>query len=326
MEQGTEQYPSLWRAPEPEPTYEPPQSPIREDRGIFKRLGGGIVALGALLAKLKVLFLLLPKAKILTTAGTMLVSLAAYAWLFGWWFGLGFVLLLFVHEMGHAIQLRREGVKAGWPIFIPLLGAYIGMKEMPKDAGAEARVGLAGPVLGTIGCLVPLALYAITGSDIFRALAFIGFFLNLFNLVPILPLDGGRAMAAVSPAFWGVGFALMVVAAILFPEPDHPHHRPARRPGDLAALQDTQVARDAGLPQGEPRHSPGRGRGLHLARAAARGGHSLHPLRAHVQLKLSFGISSRPISSIDSRSSCSRCWSITRSTPASSSASKRSAT
>ncbi len=219
MEQGTEQYPSLWRAPEPEPTYEPPQSPIREDRGIFKRLGGGIVALGALLAKLKVLFLLLPKAKILTTAGTMLVSLAAYAWLFGWWFGLGFVLLLFVHEMGHAIQLRREGVKAGWPIFIPLLGAYIGMKEMPKDAGAEARVGLAGPVLGTIGCLVPLALYAITGSDIFRALAFIGFFLNLFNLVPILPLDGGRAMAAVSPAFWGVGFALMVVAAILFPSP-----------------------------------------------------------------------------------------------------------
>ncbi len=149
----------------------------------------------------------------------MLVSLAAYAWLFGWWFGLGFVLLLFVHEMGHAIQLRREGVKAGWPIFIPLLGAYIGMKEMPKDAGAEARVGLAGPVLGTIGCLVPLALYAVTGSDIFRALAFIGFFLNLFNLVPILPLDGGRAMAAVSPAFWGVGFALMVVAAILFPSP-----------------------------------------------------------------------------------------------------------
>lgn len=219
MEQGTEQYPPLWRAPEPEPTYEPPQSPIREDRGIFKRIGGGIVGLGVLLAKLKVLLVLLPKAKILTTAGSMLVSLAAYAWIFGWWFGLGFVLLLFVHEMGHAIQLRREGVKAGWPIFIPLLGAYIGMKEMPKDAGAEARVGLAGPILGSIGCLIPLALYAVTGSDIFRALAFIGFFLNLFNLVPILPLDGGRAMAAVSPAFWGVGFALMVVAAILFPSP-----------------------------------------------------------------------------------------------------------
>jgi Zn-dependent protease len=215
-----EQSEPLWRVPaEPEPTYEPPQSPIREDRGIFKRIGGGIVGLGLLLAKLKVLLVLLPKAKLLTTAGSMVVSLAAYAWFFGWWFGVGFVLLLFVHEMGHAIQLRREGVKAGWPVFIPGLGAYIAMKEMPKDAGAEARVGLAGPILGSIGSLVPLLLWHLTGDDIFRALAFIGFFLNLFNLVPILPLDGGRAMAAVSPVFWGVGLALIVVAAVLFPSP-----------------------------------------------------------------------------------------------------------
>jgi len=229
MEQGTEQYPTLWRTPDPAPQpepeyqYEPPQSPIREDRGLFKRIGGGIVALGVLLAKLgaqaKWLLLLLPKMKILTTAGTMLVSTAAYAWLFGWSFGIGFVLLLLVHELGHAIQLRREGVRAGWPIFLPFLGAFIGMKEMPKDAGAEARVGLAGPVLGSIGCLVPLGLWALTGDDLFRALAYIGFFLNLLNLVPILPLDGGRAMAAVSPAFWAVGMALIVAATILFPSP-----------------------------------------------------------------------------------------------------------
>jgi Zn-dependent protease len=229
MEQGTEQYPSLWRtsdpAPQPEPeyTYEPPQSPIREDKGLLKRIGGGIVALGVLLAKLgaqlKWLLLLLPKMKILTTAGTMLVSTAAYAWLFGWQFGIGFVLLILVHEMGHAIQLRREGVEAGWPVFIPLLGAYIGMKEMPKDAAAEARVGLAGPVLGSIGCLVPLALYAATGNDLFRALAYIGFFLNLFNLIPISPLDGGRAMAAVSPVMWLLGLGLIVAATILFPSP-----------------------------------------------------------------------------------------------------------
>src|SRR6185437_6357724 len=148
-----------------------------------------------------------------------LVSTAAYAWLFGWQFGIGFVLLILVHEMGHAIQLRREGVEAGWPVFIPFLGAYIGMKEMPKDAAAEARVGLAGPVLGSIGCLVPLALYAATGNDLFRALAYIGFFLNLFNLLPILPLDGGRAMAAVSPIFWALGMALIVAATILFPSP-----------------------------------------------------------------------------------------------------------
>src|SRR5881227_113926 len=216
MEQGTEQYPSLWRtpdpAPEPEPEYqyEPPPSPVREDKGLLKRIGGGIVALGLLLAKLgaklKFLLVLLPKMKILTTAGTMLVSVAAYALLWGWQFGIGFVLLLLVHELGHAIQLRREGVESGWPVFIPFLGAYIGMKEMPKDAAAEARVGLAGPVLGSIGALVPLAIFLVTGSDLFRALAFLGFFINLFNLLPVLPLDGGRAMAALSPWMWAFGF------------------------------------------------------------------------------------------------------------------------
>src|SRR5919198_546196 len=230
MEQGTEQYPSLWRTPDPAsqpepeyPTYEEPQSPVREDKGLLKRIGGGIVAIGLLLAKLgaklKFLLILLPKMKILTTAGTMLVSIAAYAWLWGWQFGIGFALLLLVHELGHAIQLKREGVEAGWPVFIPFLGAYIGMKEMPKDAGAEARVGLAGPVLGSIGCLVPPPPYAATGNNLFRALAFIGFFLNLFNLIPVLPLDGGRAMAAVSPWVWVIGLAVFIALAVFFPSP-----------------------------------------------------------------------------------------------------------
>jgi Zn-dependent protease len=221
MEQTSEELP-IWRPAEPDPSYEPP-SPVREDRGIFKRIGAGIAALGALIAKLgaqlKVLLLLLPKAKLFTTAGTMLVSVGAYALLWGWQFGLGFVLLLLVHETGHAIQLRREGMKATMPVFIPFLGAYIGMKEMPKNAAVEARVGLAGPVLGSIGCLVPLALYAATGNNLFRALAFIGFFLNLFNLLPIVPLDGGRAMAAISPVVWLIGFAGLVAAAIFFPNP-----------------------------------------------------------------------------------------------------------
>jgi len=221
MEQTREELP-LWRPAEPDPTYEPP-SPIKEDRGLFKRIGAGIVALGALIAKLgaqlKFLLLLLPKIKLFTTAGTMLVSVGAYALLWGWQFGLGFVLLLLVHETGHAIQLRREGMKATAPVFIPFLGAYIGMKEMPKNAAVEARVGLAGPVLGSIGCLVPLALYAATGNNLFRALAFIGFFLNLFNLLPIVPLDGGRAMAAISPKVWILGFAGLVAGAVFFPNP-----------------------------------------------------------------------------------------------------------
>ncbi len=112
----------------------------------------------------------------------MLVSIGAYALIWGWQFAVGIVLLLFVHEMGHVIQLRREGVPASAPLFIPFVGAVVGMKRLPDDAAAEARVGLAGPILGSIGCLIPLGLYAATGNHFFQALAFTGFFLNLFNL------------------------------------------------------------------------------------------------------------------------------------------------
>jgi Zn-dependent protease len=93
------------------------------------------------------------------------------------------------------------------------------MKRLPDDAAAEARVGLAGPVLGSIACLIPLALYAATGNHLFQALAFTGFFLNLFNLAPVLPLDGGRAMAALSPWMWLAGFGLLLGVGIAYPNP-----------------------------------------------------------------------------------------------------------
>jgi Zn-dependent protease len=93
------------------------------------------------------------------------------------------------------------------------------MKQAPKDAAVEARVGLAGPILGSLGCLVPLGLYEATGNNLFRALAFTGFFLNLINLLPVLPLDGGRAMAALSPAMWLVGFVLLVGTMFVYPTP-----------------------------------------------------------------------------------------------------------
>src|SRR3954464_15021968 len=201
----------------------PPPAPEPERQSPLKRFGGAIAGALAVIAslagKLKALLLLLPKLKLLTTSGSMLVSIGAYALIWGWQFAVGFVLLLFVHEMGHVIQLRREGVPASAPLFIPFLGAFVGMKKMPEDAAAEARVGLAGPVLGSIACLVPLGIYAATGSELFRALAFTGFFLNLFNLLPVVPLDGGRAMAALSPWMWLVGFALLVAATIAFPNP-----------------------------------------------------------------------------------------------------------
>jgi Zn-dependent protease len=149
----------------------------------------------------------------------MLVSVAAYALIWGWSFAVGFVLLLFVHEMGHVVQLRREGIKASAPLFIPFMGAFVGMKQLPQNAAAEARVGLAGPVLGSLACLVPVAIWQATGNEFWAALAFTGFLINLFNLLPVLPLDGGRAMAALSPWVWVIGFAALVAATILFPSP-----------------------------------------------------------------------------------------------------------
>jgi Zn-dependent protease len=189
----------------------------------LKRGGGIAVGAGLLLAKLgakaKVLLFALPKLKLFSTSASMLVSIAAYQLIFGWAFAVGFVLLLLLHELGHVIQLRREGVEASAPMFIPFLGAVIAAKSLGKDAAAEARVGLAGPILGSIATLVPLAIWLATGEEFWRALAYIGFFLNLLNLLPVLPLDGGRAMAAVSPWVWFAGFVALVALTVFFPNP-----------------------------------------------------------------------------------------------------------
>jgi Zn-dependent protease len=188
---------------------------------IRRRLGAIVAGAVALIAKffaaIKGLLLLIPKLKLLTTSGTALISVLAYSLFFGWWFAVGFVALIFVHEMGHVYQLRREGVPASAPMFIPFLGAAVMMKAMPKDALSEARVGLAGPVLGTVGAAVCFAIAEATNSDFFRALAYIGFLINLFNLLPVVPLDGGRAMAAMAPWMWFVGFGVMVVLDLLIP-------------------------------------------------------------------------------------------------------------
>jgi Zn-dependent protease len=147
------------------------------------------------------------------------LSVVAYATIWGFPFALGFVVLLLVHEMGHVIALRREGIKASAPMFIPFLGAVISARSLGDNAVAEARVGLAGPILGSIGAAACILIWHATGNDIWRALAFTGFFLNLFNLLPVVPLDGGRAMAAMTPWMWGVGLIAMIVLAVVFPNP-----------------------------------------------------------------------------------------------------------
>jgi Zn-dependent protease len=215
-------------APMPAPPGQEPEShePIHPGSGrtgVLKKLWGPVAAVGLVLVKLgtklKALLILLPKLKFLTTSGSMLVSIAAYALIWGWTFAVGFVLLLLLHELGHVFQLRREGVEASAPMFIPFLGAVISAKSMGGDAAAEARVGLAGPVLGTVATLVPLGIWLATGNDFWQALAYVGFLINLFNLLPVLPLDGGRAMAALSPWVWFVGFVGLIALTIFFPNP-----------------------------------------------------------------------------------------------------------
>lgn len=155
------------------------------------------------------------KSKVLLSAGSALISIVAYGAAFGWAFAVGFVALLLAHEMGHVIQLRREGILASAPVFIPFLGAVIGARSLGGNALAEARVGLAGPVLGTAAAILVAIPAALTGSHLLAAIAYTGFLINLFNLLPVVPLDGGRAMAAVSPWLWGLGLGGLIALLLI---------------------------------------------------------------------------------------------------------------
>jgi Zn-dependent protease len=210
----------------PTPAWLPPAAPAPlppAPESPRKRRFGPIGVMGLLLlkfaAKAKAILLLLPKLKVLSTAGSMLVSVGAYSLLWGWRFAAGFVGLLWVHEMGHYVQMRREGVKPSWMLFIPFLGAAVGTRSLGGNALAEARIGLAGPIVGTIASALLLPIAHNSGHDLIRALAFTGFFLNLFNLIPLVPFDGGRAMAAMAPWMWFLGFAAMLAFFIAFPNP-----------------------------------------------------------------------------------------------------------
>jgi Zn-dependent protease len=197
--------------PLPPATVEPPP----QQKHWLRRLLAPFTGMALLIWKVAgPLLFAVKNVKLFAFSATFLVSLAAYTSIWGWRFALGFMVLLMVHEMGHVIQLRREGVPASAPMFIPFMGAFVGMKEMPRNAWAEAKVGLAGPVLGAVGAAICLGVAVETNSDLLRAVAYTAFFLNLFNLIPVLPLDGGRASAAFHPAFWFIG--VFVIALLFF--------------------------------------------------------------------------------------------------------------
>lgn len=157
--------------------------------------------------------------KLFITAGSMVLSIFAYAWAFGWPYAVGFVALIFVHEMGHYVAARRRGLAVGAPTFIPFVGAWIELKDRPHDAETEAYVGFAGPFIGTLGALGCYFAARATDSMLLLALSYAGFFLNLFNLIPLSPFDGGRITAVLSPRLWLIGVPILVGLFFYRPSP-----------------------------------------------------------------------------------------------------------
>jgi Zn-dependent protease len=153
-------------------------------------------------------------AAILKTGLTMILCMWAYALAWGWQFAVAFVLLIFVHEMGHVYALRQFGIRSSVPVFIPFVGAFIAMKEMPPNVEIEAWTGIAGPLVGTGGATLCWSAGLYTGNPFWFAVAYSGFFLNLFNMIPVRPLDGGRTVAAISPKLWIVGFIVILFLII----------------------------------------------------------------------------------------------------------------
>jgi Zn-dependent protease len=168
---------------------------------------------------LLLLFGALKFGKLLPAVATMLLSIGVYAAMFGWQYAVGFVALLLIHEMGHYVAARHRGLNVGLPTFIPFVGAWVELKDLPHDAETEAYVGMAGPLVGSAGALACFYLARDLGSSLLLALAYSGFFLNLFNLIPLAPFDGGRITAAISPRLWLLGAPLLVALFFYSPSP-----------------------------------------------------------------------------------------------------------
>lgn len=198
--------------------YEAPQTSAWSK---VKKIFGPVVVVGILLLKFgaKLKFLILPVLKflpaILKTGGTMILSIGAYAIGAGWRAAVGFVLLIFVHECGHLVAARRLGLKVGAPVFIPFMGAFIALKDAPKNAWVEAQVGIGGPIFGAWAAAACHVIYLFTNQELFRFLAHVGYLMNLFNLAPIGFLDGGRIATALSPWLWVAGTVIIGVLMVL---------------------------------------------------------------------------------------------------------------
>lgn len=172
-----------------------------------------------ILAKLKFILIALKLGKFASTLISMLFMIVIYAQMYGWAYGVGFVLLIFAHEMGHYIVAKKLSIDVSGPVFIPFFGAFISMKDQPSDAVSEAKTAAGGPILGSLAALGCVLIYVVTRNNLFLALAYTGFMINLFNLIPVHPLDGGRIVTAISPKIWLIGIPILLFISINFFNP-----------------------------------------------------------------------------------------------------------
>ncbi len=176
-----------------------------------------------LLMKSKQILVVLKSAKFfkpLVTVATMLLSIFAYSFSLGVTFAIGFVAMIFVHEVGHVVALRRKNIEASLPIFIPFLGAAVFAPKL-DDRDDEAYMAYGGPLFGTLGAIaLMLVCLALPHPPVLMVMiVYTALILNLFNLIPISPLDGGRVTQAIGPKFMYVGIALLFVMTLLIQTP-----------------------------------------------------------------------------------------------------------
>ncbi len=181
-------------------------------RAGWARVASGAAAAGLfLIGKLKFLLLGLTKA---STFVSMFAFFGVYWSVYGWPLALGLVASIYIHEMGHVSMLRRHGIDAGAPMFIPGMGAFVLLKQHIQDPLTDAKIGLAGPIWGLGAAIAAAGLYAVTGAKIWLAIAQLTGFLNLFNLIPVWQLDGARGMHVLGRTErWAlVGFIVLALA------------------------------------------------------------------------------------------------------------------
>src|ERR1700737_3550364 len=206
------QYPVTSDIPPDSPHHYSP-APSSGNRSLVGGIGAALLAVWGFV-KCGLLFAF--KIPAFATIVSLVVSFGGYAIFYGPWFAAALVAMILIHEMGHVVEIRRQGMKATAPIFIPFMGAAIFQRSHPTDALRQALIGIAGPIAGTVGATAAFALYGATHSPLLLLAALIGFSINLLNLLPVWQLDGAWILAPVSKGFQAAGYLMIGIGGLFF--------------------------------------------------------------------------------------------------------------